>query len=73
MASQNQGQFETASSVTRVKMLLNKNLINICKDEKLSHSGVKMVLQSRIIGRECPGISQTLSSNSCCIVTGCPS
>ena len=44
--------FDTVSLSNRIRMLLLKNLIIICKDEGLAHSGVKSALQGRIIARE---------------------
>jgi hypothetical protein len=37
--------------IARVKTLLNKHLIRILKEENLSHSGVKAVMQDRLYTR----------------------
>ncbi|KAI9757847.1 MAG: SUMO ligase siz1 [Chaenotheca gracillima] len=40
---------DTRGPASKVKLLLNKQLINILKEERLPHSGVKAAMQARII------------------------
>ena len=51
MASDGQN-LDARGAVTQVKLLLNKNLISILKDERLPHTGVKAAMQNRVISRE---------------------
>ncbi|KAI9677586.1 MAG: SUMO ligase siz1 [Caeruleum heppii] len=44
-------QLDPRPASAKVKLLLNKQLINILKDERLPHTGVKAAMQARVISQ----------------------
>ena len=59
------GRIDTQPLIGKVKMLINTQLKEVLKREKLPVSGVKATLQERIITRKC---AVRPVNSACCLI-----